>query len=113
MYLLLVRVNHELMKDVLTCRPLENSIYKSRHPDDTDDPDDVGVSSKDEVEGMDGILGISRRLSRPPPSGSSPPEPPAPPAPEKPAPEVEEGFLRMNWDVITWDDDTLEVNING
>ena len=22
-------------------------------------------------------------------------------------------FLRMNGDVITWDDDTLEVNING
>ena len=22
-------------------------------------------------------------------------------------------FLRMNRDVITWDDDTLEVNING
>ena len=90
MYLLLVWANHELVKDVLTCRPLENSVYKSCHPDDTDDPDDVGVSSEDEVEGMEGILGVSRRLSRPPPSKSSLPEPPAPPAPE-----VKEGFIKV------------------
>ena len=95
MYLLLVRVNHELVKDVLACRPLENSVYKSRHPDDTDDPDGVGVSSEDEAEGMEGILGISRRLSRPLPSESSPPEHPAPPAPKKPAPAVEEGFIKV------------------
>ena len=90
-----MRANHELVKDVLTCRPLENSVYKSCHPEDTDDPDDVGVSSKDEAEGMEGILGISRRLSRPPPSESSPPEPSAPPAPGKPAPEVKEGFIKV------------------
>ena len=90
-----MRVNHELVKDVLTCRPLENSVYKSRHPEDTDDPDDVGVSSKDEAEGMEGILGVSRGLSRPPPSESSPPEPSAPPAPGKPAPEVKEGFIKV------------------
>ena len=90
MYLLLVRVNRELGKDVLTCRPLENSVFKSCHPDDTDDPDAVGVSSEDEAEGMEDILGISRRLNRPPPSESSPPEPPAPPAPE-----VEEGFIKV------------------
>ena len=95
MYLLLVQANPKLVKDVLTCRPLENSVYKSRHPEDTDDPDDVGVSSEDEAEGMEGILGISRRLSRPPPSESSPPEPSAPPAPGKPAPEVEEGFRKV------------------
>ena len=95
MYLLLVWANCELVKDVLTCRPLENSVYKSHHPDDTDDPDDVGVSSEDEAEGMEGILGISRKLSRPPPSESSPPELPAPPAPKKPAPEVKEGFIKV------------------
>ena len=95
MYLLLVRANRELVKDVLICKPLQNSVYKSRHPEDTDDPDDVEVSSEDEAEGMEGILGISRRLSRPPPSESSPPEPSAPPAPGKPAPEVEEGFIKV------------------
>ena len=46
-------------------------MYKSHHPDDTDDPDVVGVSSEDEAEGM------SRRLNKPPPAGPSPPEPPA------------------------------------
>ena len=90
MYLLLVQENHELVKDILTCRPLENSVFKSHHPDDTDDPDAVGVSSEDEAEGMEDILGISRRLNRPPPSEPSPPEPPAPPAPE-----VEEGFIKV------------------
>ena len=65
------------MKDVLTCRPLESSAYKSCHPDDTDDPDVVGVSSEDEAEGIKDILGVSRRLNKPPPAGPSPPEPPA------------------------------------
>ena len=75
-YLLLVRANRELVKDVLTCRPLENSVYKSRHPDDTDDPDAVGMSSEDEAEGMGDILGVSRRLNKPPPAGPLLPEPP-------------------------------------
>ena len=89
-YLLSVRANKELMKDVLTCRPLENSVFKSHHPDDTNDLDAVGVSSNDEAEEMEDILGISRRLNKPPPSGPSPSEPPAPPAPE-----VEGGFIKV------------------
>ena len=75
-YLLLVWANRELVKDVLTCRPLENSVYKSQHPDDTDDPDTVGMSSEDEAEGMGDILGVSRRLNKPPPAGPLLPEPP-------------------------------------
>ena len=75
-YLLLVQANRELMKDVLTCRPLENFVYKSRHPDDTDDPDAVGMSSEDEAKGMGDILGISRRLIKPPSAEPLPPEPP-------------------------------------
>ena len=65
-YLLLVRANRELAKDVLTCRPFENSMYKSQHPDDTDDLDVVGMSSEDEAEGMGDILGICRATTRPP-----------------------------------------------
>ena len=75
-YLILVRANRELVKDILTCRPLENSVYKSRHPDDTDDLDAVGMSSEDEAEGMGDILGVSRRLNKPPPAGPLLPEPP-------------------------------------
>ena len=66
------------MKDVLTCRPLESSLYKSRHPDDTNDPDTVGVSSEDMAEGMEDFLGVSRRLNKP-----SPTEPPELAAPEE------------------------------
>ena len=71
--LLSVWANKELVKYVLTCRPLENSVYKAHHPDDTDDPHAVGVSSEDEAEGMEDILGVTRRLNKP-----SPPEPPQP-----------------------------------
>ena len=85
--LLPVWANKELVKDVLTCRPLESSMYKSCHPDYTDDPDVVSVSSEDKAEGMEDILGVSRRLNKPPPAGPSPPEPPAP--------EEEEGMIKV------------------
>ena len=94
-----VRANRELVKDVLTCQPLVTSTYKERHPDDTDDPGAVGVSSEDEAEGMGEVLGISRRLQKPVPSpaesstaklGSATPSDPATPA----VPE-EEGIIRV------------------
>ena len=67
-----VRANRDLIKDVLTCQLLVASTYKERHPDDTDDPEAVGVSSEDEVEGMEEVLGISRRLQKPAPSPAEP-----------------------------------------
>ena len=85
--LLSVQANKELVKDVLTCRPLESSVYKACHPDDTDDPDAVGVSSEDEAEGMEDILGVTRRLNKP-----SPPESPQP----SPAVPEEEGMIRVS-----------------
>ena len=64
------------MKDVLTCHLLVPLMYKSRHPDDTDEPNDVGGSSEDEAEGMEEVLGITRRLYKPSPAQPSPaPEP--------------------------------------
>ena len=84
-YLLLVWANSELVKDVLTCRPLENSVYNSRHPDDMDDPDVVGMSSEDEAEGMGDIIGVSRRLNKPPSAEPLPPEPPV----------LEEGMIKV------------------
>ena len=90
-YLLLVWANRELVKDILTCRPLENSVYKSQHLDDMDDPDTVGISSEDEAEGMGDILGVSRRLNKPPPAGPSLPEPPV---------LEEEGMIKVpKWDL--------------
>ena len=94
-----VRANRELVKDVLTCQPLVTSTYKERHPEDTDDPGAVGVSSEDEAEGMGEVLGISRRLQKPEPSpaesstvklGSATPSDLATPA----VPE-EEGIIRV------------------
>ena len=85
--LLPVWANKVLVKDVLTCRPLESLMYKSHHPDDTDDPNVVDVSSEDEAEGMEDILGVSRRLNKPPPAGPSPPEPPVP--------KEEEGMVKV------------------
>ena len=84
--LLSVQANKELVKDVLTCRPLESSVYKSHYPDDTDDPDTISVSSEDEAEGMKDILGVSRRLNKPPPAEPSPPKPAAP---------EEEGMIKV------------------
>ena len=72
--LLSVQADKQLVKDVLTCRPLKNSLYKSHHPDDTDDLDTVGVSSEDEAEGMEDILGVLRRLNKPSPTKPLPPE---------------------------------------
>ena len=92
-----VQANRELVKDVLTCRLLVASTYKERHPDDTDDPGVVGVTSEDEAEGTEEVLGISRRLQKPAPSpaepsttrlGSATPSGPATPAVPK-----EEGII--------------------
>ena len=66
-----VKADRNLIKDVLTCHPLVESIYKSRHPDDTDDPEAVSLSSEDEAEDMGEVLGVSRQLPKPAPPSSS------------------------------------------
>ena len=86
-----VRTDKELVKDVLTCTPLTPSTYKSRHPDDTDDPDAVGGSSEDEAEGLEEIPGVSHHLQKPPR-----PEPTLEPTPTPtPVPAEEEGVIKM------------------
>ena len=50
-----VKADRNLIKDVLTCHPLVESIYKSRHPDDMDDPEAVGLSSEDEAEDLEEV----------------------------------------------------------
>ena len=64
------------------CHPLVPSMYRSHHPDDTDEPGDIGGSSEDEAAGMEEVLDITRRLYKPSPTQPSP----APPSPApKPA----------------------------
>ena len=80
-----MRANANLAKDVLTCRPLVPSLYKSRHPDDTDEPNDVRGSSGDEAGGMEEVLGVTRRLYKPLPAQPSLAQPsPAQSSPEAP-----------------------------
>ena len=50
----------DLVKDVMVCGDVLMSTYKTQHPDDTDDPQDVGLSSDDEATGMGEEIGISR-----------------------------------------------------
>ena len=58
----------------MVCGDVSMSAYKIRHPDDTDDPQDVGLSSDDEATGMEEQIGIARRImvSRPDRSVSPP-----------------------------------------
>ena len=83
-----MRANVNLARDVLTCHPLVPSLYKSRHPDDTDEPNNVGGSSEDEAEGMEEVLGVTMRLYKPSPAQPSPAQPsPAQPSPEQTSPK--------------------------
>ena len=83
-----MRADVNLAKDVLTCHPLVPSLYKSHHTDDTDEPNDVGGSSEDEAEGMEEVLGVTRRLYKPSPAQPSLAQPsPAQPPPEQPSPK--------------------------
>ena len=85
-----VKADADLVKDVLTCHPLVSLLYKSHHPDDMDEPGNIGGSSEDEAEGMEEVLGITRRLYKPSPAQPSPAQPSPAPEPTFPVPEDEE-----------------------
>ena len=63
-------------------------MYKSHHPDDMDEPGDIGSSSEDEETGMEEVLGITRRLHKPSPAQLSPASPS--PAPEPTSPVLDD-----------------------
>ena len=94
-----VRANRDLVKDVLTCQLLVASTYKDRYPDNTDDPEAVGASSEDKVEGMGEVLGISRRFQKPAPalpeSSTAKSSSAAPSDMTTPAVPEEEGTIRV------------------
>ena len=76
------KADTDLVKDVLTCHPLVPFLYKSHHPDDMDEPNDVGGSSEDEAEGMEEVLGATKRLYKSSPAQPSPAPEPASQVPE-------------------------------
>ena len=80
------------------------SEYKTRHPDDSDEPQDVGLSSDDEAKGMKEYVGIARRITLPKPSPVGPSAAPGKPSattgsvgPESPPPG---GFMKLEPDEI-------------
>ena len=62
----------DLVKEVMVCGDVSMSTYKIRHPDDTDDPHDLGLSSDDEATGMREEIGIAQRIAHPVRSVSPP-----------------------------------------
>ena len=86
------------------------SAYKQHHLDDTDEPQDVGLSSKDEITGMAEQVGVSRRImmqlpGAPTSSRSKAPspapegEPAGDPAPA-PQPSLPEGWVKLGSDEV-------------
>ena len=89
------------------------SAYKIRHPDDTDDPQDVGLSSDDEATGMREQIGIAQWITVSHPDSSvSPPysqgRATTPPAEDRapstgtsgPSGEPLAGFVRLGPDEV-------------
>ena len=92
------------------CSDIQMSAYKQRHLDDTDEPQDVGLSSEDEIAGMAEQVGVSRRIMTQSPGAptssrgkapSSAPvgEPTGNPAPA-PQPSLPEGCVKLGLDEV-------------
>ena len=86
------------------------SAYKQRYLDDTDEPQDVGLSSEDEITGMTEQIGVSRRITTqssgaPIPSRGKAPspvpedEPAGDPAPAL-QPSLPEGCVKLGPDEV-------------
>ena len=97
----------DLVKDVTICTDVVLSEYKNRHPDNTDEPQNVGLLSDDEATGMKEQIGIARRitLSRPSPGGPSaaPGRPSAtasPAGPSVPLTGPPVGFVKLGPDEV-------------
>ena len=80
------------------------SKYKTRHPDDTDEPQDVGLSSDDEATGMREHIGIARKITLHKPSlggpSAAPGKPSATTGPAGPASLPPEGFMKLGPDEV-------------
>ena len=91
----------DLVKDVTICTDIILSEYKNRHPDNTDEPQDVGLLSDDEATGLKKQIGIARRitLSRPSLGGpSTAPGTAGPAGPSGPPTKPPVGFVKLGPD---------------
>ena len=68
-----VKADEDLSKYVLECSRLSHMLWKHCFPQDTEDEAAVGISSKDEVDGMPLVDHQVRRVVRPTPAVPAPP----------------------------------------
>ena len=90
----------DLVKDVTICWDVRMSAYKLRYLDNSEDPPDVGLSSEDEVTGMEEVIGVARRVTLSRPSPTQPASAPLTSQPTRPAmppggPSVPEGCVKL------------------
>ena len=93
----------DLIKDVTICADIILCEYKNRHPDNTDEPQDMGLSSDDEATGLKEQIGITRRitLSRPSPGRpSTAPGTASPAGPSGSPTEPPAGFVKLGPDEV-------------
>ena len=76
------------------------SEYKSRYPDDTDEPQDIGLSSDDEATGMEEQVGVARRITVPKPSLREPTAAAGRPSDAAGPAGPPEGFVKLGPDKI-------------
>ena len=77
------------------------SEYKVQHPDDLEDPPDVGLSSEDEASGMKEILGVAQRVALLRPSLAQPTSTPSTSKhPGSTDPDVPEGYVKLAGDEV-------------
>ena len=88
------------MKDITVCTDVVMSEYKSRYLDDTDEPQDVGLSSDDEATGMKEQVGVARRITVPKPSPREPTAAVGKPSDAAGPAGPPEGFVKLGPDEI-------------
>ena len=71
--LITVKADEDLNKYILKCSRLGHTLWKHHFPQDTEDEAAIGISSKDEVDGMPLVDHQARRAVRPTPAVPIPP----------------------------------------
>ena len=88
------------MKDVNVCMDVVVSEYKGRHPDNSNEPQDVGLSSEDEATGMEEHIGVARWIMVPRPSPREPTATAGRPSDTAGPVNPPEGFIKLGPDQV-------------
>ena len=77
-FLFAVPIDEENERMVLSVHNIRVSRHKDAHPEDSDGPEDIGLSSEEEAEGMEENISIARKYHQRPGPAPAPAAPPAP-----------------------------------